>query len=185
MGWGVRQMPPGTLVDVVNAWGTEPRRARGEAEAPWPDAADVAVTADPVLAREPVDRLVALADALYPAFVGQDDDRAALVTRLLERSGVRPAVLPAGDGRGEVRAGWVVPDGGMRLLAAAAVTLWQQVGSGDGDRLGTCADHACADAFVDTSPAGHRRFCSVTCQNRSRAASFRRRHRHPALPGPP
>src|ERR687893_781219 len=38
------------------------------------------------------------------------------------------------------------------------------------------AARQCADVYVDTSPAGRRRFCCLTCQNRARAAAFRQRH---------
>jgi predicted RNA-binding Zn ribbon-like protein len=124
---------------------------------------------------------VDLADALYPAFAVQDDDeRAAVVTGLLERSAVRPVLLSNGG----LHADWVVRDAAEHLFAAAAVALrlFLGAGTGAGDRLGTCADQACADAFVDSSPGGHRRFCSTTCQNRARAASFRRRHRRAESP---
>ena len=63
------------------------------------------------------------------------------------------------------------------LLAAAAVTLHTQLVEHDPERLGTCASTRCGDVFVDASPGAHRRFCSVTCQNRERVAAFRRRRK--------
>jgi len=171
----VQPMDTTALVLAVNAWGTGPRRARGEHEAPLPSPRDV--TTDPLLLPEPVARLVDLADAAYPAFTGPNDEtRAAVVTTLLERSGVRPALLSDGG----LRSGWVVPAAARLPLAAAALALWLQLGAGPGERLGTCADHACEDAYVDASPAGRRRFCSVTCQNRARAAAYRHRRRRRA-----
>jgi len=43
--------------------------------------------------------------------------------------------------------------------------------------MGVCSGHRCADAYIDTSPAGRRRFCSVTCQSRARVAAWRRQRR--------
>ncbi|MFI7320176.1 CGNR zinc finger domain-containing protein [Streptomyces venezuelae] len=42
-------------------------------------------------------------------------------------------------------------------------------------RIGTCTGGHCADVYVDQSPGGRRRFCSVTYQNRARVAAFRSR----------
>lgn len=85
---------------------------------------------------------------------------------------MQPA-LAAGDGR--LVTGWRVPRREDALLASALVTLRAQLGEHDPGRVGICASTTCADVFVDASPAGHRRFCSVTCQNRERVAAFRRR----------
>ena len=151
------------LVDLVNGWGTEPRaRAGGRARPPRHAAL-------PASAGE----LERIADLLYPVFAAADaTEKAALVADLLARTGVRPA-LAGVDGRIEPR--WLVPRERDALLAAAAIALRGQLLDHGPDRLGTCADAACGDAYVDASPAGHRRFCSVTCQNRARVAAFRRR----------
>jgi predicted RNA-binding Zn ribbon-like protein len=61
------------------------------------------------------------------------------------------------------------------LLAAAALTLRHQLAQHDPDRIGVCTGRNCADAYIDASPAGQRRFCSVTCQNRARVAAWRQR----------
>jgi len=47
--------------------------------------------------------------------------------------------------------------------------------SDDAHRLGTCEDAGCGRVFVDVSRNASRRFCSTTCQNRVKAATFRRR----------
>ena len=47
------------------------------------------------------------------------------------------------------------------ILAAAAIALHAQLGEHDADRLGTCAGDRCADAYIDASPAGDRRFCRI------------------------
>jgi predicted RNA-binding Zn ribbon-like protein len=79
-------------------------------------------------------------------------------------------------------------DGHWRLhhhpVDAALVPMWTSicaeglarlVGSGAGDRLGTCAAPDCDRVFVDGSKNASRRFCSTTCQNRVKAAAFRLR----------
>ena len=64
---------------------------------------------------------------------------------------------------------------GRHLLAAAALTLRHQLAGRDQARVGVCSGRRCADAYIDASPSGRRRFCSVTCQNRTRVAAWRQR----------
>jgi CGNR zinc finger protein len=168
-------MPPPLLVSLVNGWGTEPRRQAREQDLPYPPLATVLGRLDlPGVPESAVgDRqLKRLADALYPVFATPaPGDRVSLVNDLLERSRVRPAVGVSGDRVEEL---WVAPERDA-LLAAAAVCLRGQLAGHEPERLGTCAGVRCADAFVDASPGAHRRYCSITCQNRNRVAAFRRR----------
>ncbi len=73
--------------------------------------------------------------------------------------------------------------------ATALVPMWTSicaegtarvVGKGDADRLGTCAAADCDRVFIDTSRNGSRRFCSTTCQNRTKTAAFRARRSIPS-----
>jgi CGNR zinc finger len=57
-----------------------------------------------------------------------------------------------------------------------AENLARVIASGHAHRLGTCEDAECRRVFADVSRNGSRRFCSTTCQNRIKAAAFRRRH---------
>ena len=96
---------------------------------------------------------------------------------MLAESGVRPAVDLAGGQPSET---WRVDDPRQALLAAAALTLRHQLAGHDPARVGVCngrrcSGQHCADAYIDASPGGQRRFCSVTCQNRARVAAWRRR----------
>ena len=59
--------------------------------------------------------------------------------------------------------------------AICAEALARVVGAGEHDRLGTCAAGDCGRVFLDVSKNASRRFCSTTCQNRVKAAAFRRR----------
>jgi len=162
------------LVDLVNGWGTVPRaRADDRARPPIAELLD-GHAVSPALAATCTDSLLErVADALYAVFAASGaTERARLVTALLTRSGVRPALAVAPD---RLRPSWRVPHARDALLAAAAVALRDQLAEHGAERLGTCASTRCGDAFVDVSPGGRRRFCSVTCQSRERVAAFRRR----------
>ncbi len=174
-------MPVPMLVDLVNGWGSVPRAEGGGRDRP-PIATLVDDHAVPdVLAALLTDAVLErVADTLHPVFAsGAPDERARLVTALLTTSGVRPALTSAGAA---VLPTWLVPREHDAVLAAAGVALRAQLVERDPERLGTCAAGGCADVFVDASPGAHRRFCSVTCQNRQRVAAFRRRRAAGAQP---
>jgi predicted RNA-binding Zn ribbon-like protein len=61
------------------------------------------------------------------------------------------------------------------VTAICAEGMARTIGAGAGDRLGTCDSDDCDRVFLDVSKNGSRRFCSTTCQNRVKAAAFRRR----------
>ncbi|HEY6746078.1 MAG TPA: CGNR zinc finger domain-containing protein [Mycobacteriales bacterium] len=152
----VHPLDPAALVALVNDWGTRPRQV-GARDAPGPDAGQIAV-----------------ADRLHAVFAaGEDPERARLVSTMLAETSVRPELVQED---GALVAGWSVPAPDDALLAAAALALREHLAVHP-DRVGICADRQCADVYVDASPAGHRRFCSVTCQNRTRVAAFRERRR--------
>ena len=161
----VQAMPMPMLVDLVNGWGTVPRAKAADRERP-----PVAEFAGGGFTDAALERV---ADRLYPVFAADvAAERARLVSDLLTSCGVQPALGVAGD---RIRAEWLVPRRRDALLAAAAVALHGQLVEHEPERLGTCASTSCGDAFADASPGAHRRFCSVTCQNRERVAAFRRR----------
>jgi predicted RNA-binding Zn ribbon-like protein len=60
--------------------------------------------------------------------------------------------------------------------AISAEAVARVIGAGAASRLGTCDAQDCERVFLDSSKNVSRRFCSTTCQNRSKAAAFRRRH---------
>lgn len=172
----VEAMPPATLVAVVNGWGTLPRAADGRSGRAYPPAGDLSgrLGVPAAVASALTGRALALvADLLHPVFATADPRECArLVTDLLTETAVRPEV-----GTEELRpyAGWSVADEGPAVLASAAVALRAHLAGPGPDRLGVCAGSRCADVYVDVSPGGRRRFCSVTCQNRARIAAFRSR----------
>jgi predicted RNA-binding Zn ribbon-like protein len=59
--------------------------------------------------------------------------------------------------------------------AICAAGLAEMIGDGEAQRLGTCERADCGRVYVDVSKNGSRRFCSLTCQNRVKVATFRER----------
>ena len=173
-------MSPDVLVWLVNEWGSAPRAAAGEDQAPYPDAGLLAglLAGSGVRACPPelltTQALRRTADRLHSVFAADPGDRVSLVNDLLTETAIRPA-LELNDGQPAET--WLVPDAGEGLAAAAALTLRHHLAAADPSRLGTCEGRRCADAYIDTSPAARRRFCSVTCQNRARVAAWRRQRR--------
>jgi predicted RNA-binding Zn ribbon-like protein len=121
---------------------------------------------------------VELADELRAIFVSLDrqqvDRAAAAVNELLADHPAQPH-LAKEEGRWRLH---------HHPVDAALVPMWtaicaeglaRAIGGGHADRLGTCDAADCGRAFVDLSKNGSRRFCSTTCQNRVKAAAFRRR----------
>jgi predicted RNA-binding Zn ribbon-like protein len=144
------------LVALVNDWGTLPTQVGARV----PPAGKPALTA--------------AADRLHAVFAAADGaERARVVNELLAETAVRPEVA---QDDGVLVAGWSVAEPSAALLASAALAVREHLAAHP-DRLGVCADRQCADIYVDASPAGHRRFCSTTCQTRARVAAFRERQR--------
>ncbi|NMO56205.1 CGNR zinc finger domain-containing protein [Actinoplanes sp. TBRC 11911] len=148
----VEVMSVADVVELVNEWGTQPRGKDGRPRAEG-------VLSD-------------LADELHPIFA-EKSDRAVKITKILDQTAVRPQVA---DHHGKLIESWIVDDASQDIRASAALALRHHLTSHPG-RIGVCADDQCADVYVDASPAGRRRFCCLTCQNRSRAAAFRQRRR--------
>jgi len=182
-------MAPDVLVWLVNEWGSAPRAAAGEEQAPYPDTGLLAALlagsgvrdCPPELLADPA--LTQVADRLHAVFAAPAlSERVVLVSGLLAETGVRPA-LDLDDGRpGEAGDGcpaetWRVEDPRQAVPAAAALTLRHQLAGHDPGRVGVCSGRDCADAYIDASPSARRRFCSVTCQNRARVAAWRQRRR--------
>ncbi|WP_418605473.1 CGNR zinc finger domain-containing protein [Georgenia sp. SUBG003] len=67
------------------------------------------------------------------------------------------------------------PRGAAGLRGALGVVLLDWLHTNGPERLGVCGGHRCADAFVDASPAGRKKFCSAGCLNRHKVAEHRRR----------
>lgn len=60
--------------------------------------------------------------------------------------------------------------------AICAEAMARMIGTGHANRFGACQSNDCDCVFFDTSKNGSRRFCTTTCQNRTKTAMFRKRH---------
>jgi len=174
----VDAMPSAALVELVNGWGSTPRRTAGEEDWDYPPRSrflDLWDGHDSSLGSVSDAHLTAAADRLHPVFAAENASVAGtLVNEMLELAEVRPVLEPEGDG---LQAAWSVAVSRHALLAAAAVALHHQLAEHSPARLGTCSGSRCDDVYVDASPTGRRRFCGVTCQNRARVAAYRSRRR--------
>jgi predicted RNA-binding Zn ribbon-like protein len=171
----VEPMPIDTLIDLVNGWGVEPRRAGARSDVP-PLADHLGRAGVPASVADTLTdgELIQFADTIFGIFASAGTAaRVAAVSELLTTIDVRPDLLLDDAG---VRPTWWA-DADDALLAAALLALRAQLSDEDPARLGVCVDGGCADIYIDVSPAGRRRFCSVTCQNRARAAKYRQSRR--------
>ena len=148
------------VVAAVRYPGYEPRITVRDAEA---------LGAEALVTREVVEAIDA----------GEEDRAAALVNAMLRRTDAHPELDRDEDG------GWSIhfhgPDTTVvrGWAAGIAAGLAMAMGGDTGVRLGICDAPACDRAWVDRSRNGHRRFCSLRCQNRVKAAAHRRRARGP------
>ena len=147
-------------------------------------AARDALNADGASRERPVsvaeaDELAGVATELRQIFelvADHDADRAATgVNRLLARTGAHPYLekhdqepwhLHFHGTDDALATGWA---------AGCAAGLAVVLGGPEWGRLGVCTAPRCDRVYVDTSRNGTRRFCSTTCQNRVKAATFRER----------
>lgn len=134
------------------------------------------------------DGLVRLAARLRTAFAAADEgdvDRAAGIVNLLLED-YRPApYLARHDGRTwHLHFHNTAPDTEPHWGAGFAAALASVIGSEGWRRLGICSAPRCDRVFVDRSRNGSRRFCSTSCQNRTKAAAFRARAARPRAPKP-
>ena len=177
-------LPDATLVRLVNGWGTIPRRVDPDVSGLLPPVNDLIEATPPdvrPLVEQAVDGatpadLAAVADQLFPVFELQPDPkRIRSLNELLHYTSPTPRLdLTAPSDL------WAVPSPSERPLAAAVLALVNHLTThGSGDRLGVCNAERCSDVYIDSSPGRHKRFCSVTCQNRTRVAAFRARRTKP------
>jgi predicted RNA-binding Zn ribbon-like protein len=148
-----------------------------------PAAATAALRAGQRTAREvtaaEAANLAGTARRLRPVFetvaAGDLDSAASQVNALLAGTGARPQ-LDRHDGEPWHLHFHGSTDGLAEGWAAGCATgLAVVLGTDQAGRLGVCTAPRCDRVYVDTSRNGTRRFCSLACQNRVKAAAFRAR----------
>jgi len=105
-----------------------------------------------------------------------DDDAAAdLVNTLLREGRALPQVVTHGHWGYHLHA--TSPDAPLadRMAVEAAMALVDVIRQQELGRLRVCAAERCGDVLVDLSKNRSRRFCDISCANRTNVAAFRAR----------
>jgi predicted RNA-binding Zn ribbon-like protein len=100
---------------------------------------------------------------------------AAHLNKLLDATGARPQLDPLATGGYHVHFHGSTDGLATGWAAGCATGLALAIGTDLAGRLGVCEAERCDRVYVDTSKNAKRRFCSTTCQNRTKAATFRQR----------
>ncbi|MDF2509118.1 MAG: hypothetical protein K0Q52_2977 [Microbacterium sp.] len=177
----VLPMPLPVLVRLVNDWGDAPRAVAGKRDDAYPDMP--AFRAESAEYWEGFGRLspgdfTRVANLIRPVFESDSGiECAARLNELMAQARISPEF---GADEWTVREVWSAPRQEQLLASAALALIGQFRTDPDAGRLGICMAHDCAGVYVDQSPAARRHYCSLTCQNRSRARTYRARRREPA-----
>lgn len=172
----VDPLPIAVVTEVVNAW-SHSVRANGPVGRQSPSVGVDLKALWALVASDCGDAALAeIADQLYPLFAASTDaERAQCLNDLLLCASVTPAVCAESSSLRQV---WMCTRTDRRLLAALVLALLEFVRHfGALERLGICFDEQCAQVFVDQSADARRRYCSVKCQNRASARTYRARRR--------
>jgi len=153
-----------------------------------PSAREAAATLSRILAIDPpsvtaltqthVPAFLALAQQLRDVFADlQRRDVDAAATTLNKLLAAHPAHPHLAKERGAWRLHHHPHDAPLVPMwtAICAAGLAEMIGDGEAQRLGTCDRADCGRVYVDVSKNASRRFCSLTCQNRVKVATFRER----------
>jgi predicted RNA-binding Zn ribbon-like protein len=131
------------------------------------------------LAARHLGSFVGLGQELYRVItdvvIGDEDAAAERVNALLDSSPAYPHLAKDTDGVWRLHHHPVDTELVAMWTAICAEAVARLIGTGHADRLGICQAHDCLRAFLDQSKNASRRFCTTTCQNRTKAAAFRNR----------
>jgi predicted RNA-binding Zn ribbon-like protein len=130
---------------------------------------------DPLLA-EALELREAIDTGVRAVIAGEPTPRAALrtINRWLKVLPERPPQLRGEGGLTLLDTG-AERSGARQALARLALDAAQLLGTDERVRLRVCAGEDCAGRFLDQSPAGRRRWCSMAvCGNRHKVAAHRR-----------
>ncbi|WP_308797818.1 CGNR zinc finger domain-containing protein [Agromyces silvae] len=170
----IEPLPISDVVFIVNEWGSAPRAACGESGDPYPSVLDAPDGGLRSAARHSDAELTEVADLLHPVFEAPSGFACAeRVNTLMNVAGLVSQLEAA---EWDVSRVWRTARPGRELLSSALLAVVMQLEDDpDARRLGTCTGAACADVYVDASPGGRRRYCSLICQNRARTRAYRAR----------
>lgn len=166
----------GWVIEFTNEYSHPTREAADEDGKSYPDVA-ILGQAPSMATRIPTDELTSLADEVFEVFAADSGaDRVKTLDALLAKA--RPTPHLELDNSSHL-VSWEVSDPMLAVQGAVALALVELLVGEDesSSPLGICQAKRCTDVFVDRSHAGSRRFCSTTCQTRTKVAAFRARRR--------
>lgn len=167
----VDPLPLDLVIDLVNEHSATARQVGGPTDTPPLD--ELVRMHQIRIARPPESAdLEAWAERLHRVFA--DSDVEGRVNALNDAlSLIRPTPMLTTNG-----IAWSHSGECHDLIAAMVLALVEHARTDSRlTRLGTCSAHHCVDAYLDTTQAGSRRYCSTRCQNRAKTATRRRRLR--------
>jgi predicted RNA-binding Zn ribbon-like protein len=132
------------------------------------------------ITQEEADYLVDTAQGMRATFDavhrGETGHAARVLNRLLISTGARPQLDQLDGDPWQVHFHGSDDSLAVGWSAGCATALAFAVGSHLAGRLGVCSADLCDRVYIDTSRNAARRFCSTSCQNRTKTAAFRARH---------
>ena len=125
--------------------------------------------------RGELDAVRALRPRLRRFWQLDEDGAAELVNTMLSRARALPQLVTHGEWGYHLHA--TSPSAPLvdRMAVEAAMAMVDVVRQHELGRLQRCAAEDCDDVLVDLSKNRSRRFCTVTCANRTNVAAFRAR----------
>lgn len=124
-----------------------------------------------------VDEVRALRPRLRELLLADRDAAAVLANRILAEAGAVPQLVRHGDFDWHIHA--VAPEAPLttRIAVETAMAMIDVVREDETSRFAVCADADCEGVLLDLSRNRSKRFCSVTCGNRTAVAAYRERQR--------
>jgi predicted RNA-binding Zn ribbon-like protein len=104
-----------------------------------------------------------------------EDDAAGLVNALLREASALPQLVKHDDWGYHLHATPADAPLADRMAVEAAMAFTDVIRTGQLDRLRLCAAHDCDNVHVDLSKNRSRRFCGISCSNRTNVAAYRSR----------
>ena len=104
-----------------------------------------------------------------------EDDAADLVNALLREASALPQLVKHDNWGYHLHATQAGAPLADRMAVEAAMAFTDVIRTGQLDRLRLCAAHDCDHVHVDLSKNRSRRFCSLSCSNRTNVAAYRSR----------
>lgn len=164
--------PSPIVLTIVNNWGSIPiAEAWNVSGLPSRDSAyrdDVAGDFGESV-RLDDDYLCHVADTLYPLLTVAPEGRHRRLNQIIGELHPDPFVTPDGALL------WRVPGDHYGALASGIALLIEDCRNGHNLRI--CEADRCVDAYLDSSNAHTRRYCSSSCQERTRQRHHRQRQR--------